>query len=465
MEGHGKKNRKNKSKLVVFTIIGVAVIVYLAFAIYFKDRFYFGASINSISISGKTVNEVKGELSLDGENYLLTIKERGGIEETISGKDIGLYFDINEEKIEDIKGKQNPLGWIRSLFSKEEYKVEKLLKYDEELLEKKINELKCLNEENMIKPKNPNLVYSNYKYDIIPEDNGKYINKEVLLKSISDTINNNKKEIDLEKAGCYTNPNYNSKSKEVTNAKNTMDKYVSSKITLKILDKSKYIDGEIISQWITLDENYNVGLDKTKIASYINNLTSSYNTVGKTRSFKASSGNIVNVSGGDYGRKINNTRYVDEVVTAIKNGQTVTKEYNIAQSTINGTSSDIGNTYVEINLTKQHIWCYNEGVLVTEGDIVTGNVSKGWATPQGVYKLKSKERDRVLRGPGYASPVTYWMPFNGGIGLHDATWRNSFGGSIYKNNGSHGCINLPYNVASEIYNSIKVGDPIVCYFE
>ena len=144
--------------------------------------------------------------------------------------------------------------------SKEEYKVEKLLKYDEELLEKKINELKCLNEENMIKPKNPNLVYSNYKYDIIPEDNGKYINKEVLLKSISDAINNHKKEIDLEKAGCYTNPNYNSKSKEVTNAKNTMDKYVSSKITLKILDKSKYIDGEIISQWITLDENYNVWL-------------------------------------------------------------------------------------------------------------------------------------------------------------------------------------------------------------
>ena len=132
---------------------------------------------------------------------------------------------------------------------------------------------------------------------------------------------------------------------------------------------------------------------------------------------------------------------------------------------MNGTSSDIGNTYVEVNLTKQHIWCYKDGALVAEGDIVTGNVSSGWETPQGVYKLKSKERDRILRGPGYASPVTYWMPFNGGIGLHDATWRNSFGGSIYKNNGSHGCINLPYNVASKIYNSIKVGDPIVCYFE
>ena len=465
MEGHGKKKRQNKRKLVIFTILGTAVILYLAFAIYFKDRFYFGASINSISISGKTVNEVKGDLSLDGENYYLTIKERGGIEETISGKDIGLYFDINEEKIEDIKDKQNPLGWISSLFSKEEYKVEKLLKYDEELLEKKINELKCFKEENMIKPKNPNLVYSNYKYDIIPEDNGKYINKEILVKSISDALNNHKKEIDLEKAGCYTKPNYNSNSKEVIDAKAIMDKYVSSKITLKILDKSQYIDGNTISQWLTLDESYNVGLDKTKITSYINNFTSSYNTVGKTRSFKASLGNIVNVSGGDYGRKINNTGYVDEVVSAIKNGQTVTKEYSITQSTVNGTSSDIGNTYVEVNLTKQYIWCYKDGDLVAEGDIVTGNVSSGCATPQGVYKLKSKERDRILRGPGYASPVAYWMPFNGGIGLHDATWRNSFGGSIYKNNGSHGCINLPYNVASKIYNSIKVGDPIVCYFE
>ena len=102
MEGHDKKKRKNKRKLVIFTVLGTAVILYLAFAIYFNDRFYFGASINSISISGKTVNEVKGDLSLDGENYSLTIKEKGGIEETISGKDIGLYFDINEEKIEDI---------------------------------------------------------------------------------------------------------------------------------------------------------------------------------------------------------------------------------------------------------------------------------------------------------------------------------------------------------------------------
>ena len=95
MEGHDKKKRKNKRKLVIFTILGTAVILYLAFAIYFKDRFYFGASINSISISGKTVNEVKGELSLDGENYSLTIKERGGNEETISKNTISPYSDIN----------------------------------------------------------------------------------------------------------------------------------------------------------------------------------------------------------------------------------------------------------------------------------------------------------------------------------------------------------------------------------
>ena len=49
-----------------------------------------------------------------------------------------------------------------------------------------------------------------------------------------------------------------------------------------------------------------------------------------------------------------------------------------------------------------------------------------------VYTLKYKEADAVLRGDkqedgsyGYEQPVDFWMPFNGGIGLHDASWRSS----------------------------------------
>lgn len=458
MVGQEKDKIKKKKKKILVGILVGGFVMYLAFSMYFTNRFYFGSSINSISVSGKTVDEVNDELSLEVDDYTLEVKGRGGLKEEIKGEDIGIYYEDLNSELQTLKDNQNPLGWINSIFSNDEHEVEALFNYDKDLLNKKIDSLQCLNEVNMKKPQDPKLNYSNYKYEIIPEESGQLINKDKLINEVSKAIINGYREIDLEKLGCYENPKYNLSSKEVVNAKSVMDKYVDSKITLKFMDKSQYIDGETISKWIMIDSDYNVALDNSKITDYIRNLTLPYSTIGKTRSFKASTGNIVNVSGGDYGRKIDNTKYVEDLIAAIKQGDTTTKEYTISQESI-------GNNYVEINLTKQHIWCYKNGNLVTEGKIVTGDLSRGWGTPQGVYKLKSRETNRILRGEGYASPVTFWMPFNGGIGLHDASWRSTFGGSIYKNNGSHGCINLSYSVASAIYNNINVGDPVICYFE
>ena len=91
---------------------------------------------------------------------------------------------------------------------------------------------------------------------------------------------------------------------------------------------------------------------------------------------------------------------------------------------------------------------------------MSGNLSKGWGTPAGSYPLTYKQRDAVLKGENYRTPVDYWMPFNGGIGMHDAKWRSSFGGTIYKTGGSHGCINLPHSVAKKIYENISAGMPV-----
>jgi len=55
------------------------------------------------------------------------------------------------------------------------------------------------------------------------------------------------------------------------------------------------------------------------------------------------------------------------------------------------------------------------------------------------------------------------MPFNGGVGLHDASWRSTFGGKIYVTGGSHGCINLPRSAAETIYNNISAGTPVLVY--
>jgi len=120
---------------------------------------------------------------------------------------------------------------------------------------------------------------------------------------------------------------------------------------------------------------------------------------------------------------------------------------------------------VEINITRQYLWYYKGGKLIAQGHIVSGNPNRGNATSLGVYMLNYKETDTTIRGPGYEADVTYWMPFNGNIGIHDADWRYSFGGNIYKRNGTHGCVNVPLYLAKRIYENIEEGTPVICYEE
>lgn len=125
---------------------------------------------------------------------------------------------------------------------------------------------------------------------------------------------------------------------------------------------------------------------------------------------------------------------------------------------------DIGPTYIEIDMTTQHMYYYQEGELKLDTDIVTGNMARKMGTPEGINYVYNKQRNRVLRGPGYASPVKYWMPVKGGIGIHDASWRKEFGGEIYKKSGSHGCINTPTDVMSTLYDMVEVGTPVVMFY-
>ena len=109
-----------------------------------------------------------------------------------------------------------------------------------------------------------------------------------------------------------------------------------------------------------------------------------------------------------------------------------------------------------MDLATQHLYFYKDGKVIIDSPFVSGNVSKNYTTPPGLFELYYKQKDRVLKGEDYAAPVKYWMPFNGGIGLHDADWRSKFGGTIYQTNGSHGCINLPPAVAKTVYENISL---------
>jgi len=456
-------NKCNKITAGIIVCVCTLFTVYFLFSIYFMNHLYFGSKINGVDVSGKTVEEIKSQITSQLNTYSLNIKERGGKNEQIKAGDINLKYQ-SDEQFNNIKKEQNPLKWPLSFFNKKYTNMTAEISYDKGMLEKRIDNLSALADSNIIEPKEPSFKYVNNSFTIVDEIKGNKIDKNVLLKRIEDAISNQESTIDLESSNCYTNPKYTSKSQEVIKAKDMLNKYVSSKITYNFGNNTEILDGSTINKWLTVDNNFNVVLDESKVKEYVKSFANTYNTVGKTRSFHTSSGNTINVSGGDYGWQININKEVQNLSEAIKGGQTVTKKPSYTTTATSYDSNDIGNTYVEIDMTKQHLWFYKNGSLVANGDVVTGNVSLNHTTPPGIYRLKYKERNATLKGEDYSTPVSFWMPFNGGIGIHDATWRSVFGGQIYKTDGSHGCVNSPYNLAETIFNNINVGTPVVCYY-
>ena len=198
---------------------------------------------------------------------------------------------------------------------------------------------------------------------------------------------------------------------------------------------------------------------------FVSEQAKEYDTYGKKRKFTTVQGIELNLSSGAYGWKTDREEEIKALTEAIQNGETVDKEPAYISKGAQKGSNDIGNSYVEIDLTNQHLYLFKDGDIVLETDFVSGNMSKAdCVTPPGVFGLTYKTRNAILRGANYETPVNYWMPFNGNVGMHDATWRRAFGGTIYLTSGSHGCINLPLHMAASIYEYVSTGFPVVCYY-
>ena len=118
-------------------------------------------------------------------------------------------------------------------------------------------------------------------------------------------------------------------------------------------------------------------------------------------------------------------------------------------------------TFVEVDISDQLVRLYKDSKMILATKTVTGKPAS--PTNEGYFGLTYKEKDTYLVGPGYRSHVDYWMPFDGGIGLHDADWRSKFGEEIYLTKGSHGCVNLPKKAARTIYETVNTGSKVLVH--
>ena len=452
---------KKKKIIILGTIIGIILVIYLGGSLYFKDKFHIGFLINNIDVSANTTLEAKDKIENSLKNYELTIEGKDKIEK-INASDIDLNFN-GEEKLNDILKSQNPFSWIINLFDPSAEILNNSITYDKNKLSNKIDKFVFFKKENVIEPKNASFKYEDGSFVIIEEEQGSKVDKKLLIKAIEEGIESGERTINLEEKGVYIKPKYGKDSEEVLRTKEELNNMLNTNLNYSFGGKNLTLDKNEINDWFSVDKDMNIDINKKKVANYAYKIALQYNTKGKIRSFKTSTGKIVNVSGGNYGYSVDQAEEVKKIISSIKKGENITREPVFSEKGNIYNGNDIGNSYVEISLGGQHIWFYKNGKLLVDSDIVTGNKSRGWATPAGVYKLTYKQKKAVLTGENYRTPVDFWMPFNGGIGLHDATWRSQFGGNIYVSNGSHGCVNLPYKVAEIIFNNIDGSMPIVCY--
>lgn len=459
----GKKLIQSKAAEKIAIITVSIALIYSLISLYFCNHFFFHTEINGVNVSLKSQDAVDQKIRNFLKSYELQLMEKNCETEKISGQEIDLQY--NEKiGISKVYHAQNSLKWINSLFRSQKYYLDNLYIFKEDLLNCEMSQLKCLNKATT-EPKNVKFIFKNGSYQAIKETYGNTIDQNKLNKAVRTSIIRGKASLDLEKNHCYKSPKYPLSSKKAYIAKALLDRYVSTNITYQFSNQNEILNANTINKWLDIDDNLNVKINRTDVNEYVNKLGKKYDTVGKPKKFKTSTGKTILIEGGLYGWKINQNAETEALFQNIKLGERIKKEPVYVQKALFRGENEIGNTYLEINITKQHIWLYIKKQLITDGPVVTGNPNRGWSTITGTYQLSYKQKNATLSGPGYKTKVTYWMPFYGNIGIHDAVWRYSFGGQIYKRNGTHGCINAPFYLAEIIFAHMEAGTPIICYEE
>ncbi|MCD8381888.1 MAG: L,D-transpeptidase/peptidoglycan binding protein [Clostridiales bacterium] len=465
------KRRTGSWVLVLLSVIlGLLLIVagiYAGIAKRYEEMFLPGSTINGIDVSGMTVSQAERALEDSQDSYSLTLIERDSVTETITGEEIDLSLNLGSE-VEDLLAGQNAWTWPLALlgYRTSTMTVDEIFSYDTAKLTEAITSLRCMDSSSSTAPKDAYI--SNYDAElggvtIVEEVEGNLVDQDILLPAILEAVASMQTELDLEELGCYVAPAVTSDDPDLIAEAQSLNEYLGIVITYEMGDDTLTIDGSTLQNWLTFNDDGTVTLDESQVTTWVSNLRYNYATIFSNREFVTSYGETITVEGGDYGWWMDDDATVEALIEAIENKQSGSMEpvwYQEAAVLGEGASGDFGNAYVEINLTAQHLYFYKDGELIIESDVVTG---KNDATPTGTYSLTYKERYGTLVGENYSSPVSYWMPFSGNVGLHDASWRTSFGGTIYKTNGSHGCVNLPIATAKTIYENITDTCAIILY--
>ena len=465
---------------------GFYIWTHLEADVYHSAEFPANTTINGVDCSKMTVSEAAEALTNEWNQHYITFKN----ETTVLGsiKLTGVTYDI-EDALADIRSDYFMGTAMNQLFGAPldmtfSMEVgEAGTAFDEALAA-----CDFIEEEVIKQTENAYIDVNDPQLPIIEEVYGNNIDYDLLKEEIFTLVADGTFSFHYVKSEFYDQPEIKADNEELLKRQELYKENLSCNVTYTLGKDTATISPADMAaiRGVTIAENGTVTEEETKalkkavsdnvinedvLTEVVYQFARKYNTLGSTRSFKTSSGKTIKVEGGDYGFALDQEAEREQLIKDFNSGKAIKRDplWLMTGFTEYNTENDIGDTYVEVSIKKQHLWYYKDGKLIVECDVVTGNPYMGYSTPTGTFGLSYKQNGAVLRGENadgsqYESPVSYWMPFYGNYGMHDAPWRSSFGGTIYKGGGSHGCVNMPVKAAKKVFENIADRKtPVIVY--
>lgn len=490
---------KNLILIVTGIVVLLLLIAILSGHIYFRNRWYINTTINNTNVESEKLSDTLSYFDKTYNDYSLTLNGRQDMKDVIAKDDIDLKIESND-CIKEAFDKQHSQFYLFALLQPQKLEAKPAITYSDEKLNSILENsllVKGDKDHPIISPKNANAEFSNEKgyFAVRPEVEGNTINKDTLATVTKDALAHTITEVNLDDSKEYPNmfaaPEIKAKGSGLQETCDAYNNVAIHWINWKMTDDiTVSLTPQDIAAWYDMDDNYKLTLNNKKVETWTEQFCLKYKTVGKTRDFKNHAGNIIKVSGGDYGWQMDYQKTVDQIMNILNadNNEKIkvylkeNNETNKAALTSNldaiylhkGAKFDPANptndysltNYSEISIAEQMVYVYRDGKLAHTAHCITGLPTAERQTSKGCWYVKERLRNKTLVGPGYQTPVSYWVRITwSGIGYHDATWQN-WGGwnpSRYKSVGSHGCINLSMSDVSKIYELVRVGDPVFIY--
>lgn len=461
-----------KTKVIISVVLAIALIaggwLYVDYKMYCKTYFPNNTVINGIDCSGMTPKMAKKALTKTWNSKEFVVKSDGKTLAVL--KDMNFAYDIDNQ-LEEIrqKGYQLPLCTL-VLKKNAELQVSMTPEKLTNSFKTQIDALPIYEQENEVQTEDAYLDMSNHNLEIVPEIYGNNIDKKLVKDTIVDMLSADTWELNYEEKNFYEQPKVKKDDQELLDQQAYAKKYLSHKITYEFGSDSYTLTPAEMDKMMYADENGKVKVKSKKVKAFVSSLAEERDTLGTDRLFKSTSRGEVMVYGGTYGYRINQSEEREKLTKNLKGLKNVSREPVYSSEGWGWENNGFGSTYVEVDLSLQKLFYYQNGQLMMSCPFVSGNISQNYGTATGAYQIVYMAQDVTLKGGNkkdktyYESHVNYWMPFYADYGLHDADWRSEFGGSIYRTSGSHGCVNMPLASAAQLYSLVSSGTPVIVFY-